>query len=246
MFKEHGINILKEKIISGEKLIGVSLIPHNAFNYIDEIVSLKKYNFVAIDSQHQPLNEEKLSKFCLKSNDLGLPVLLRIKHRNEIFLSGNYLDLGVSMIEVPQVEDISEVINANLYMKYPSIGKRSWGGDTRVCINEIPGRLEYSSWWNKKSVFWAQIESIKAVNNANLFAINGADILSWGPNDLAFNLEQNLKDPLKSDDDCINNVLTQLKDSNTKLCVRTYSDYDISKYNSMGVTLFLDETILVA
>ena len=144
------------------------------------------------------------------------------------------------------LDSLSEVINANLYMKYPSIGKRSWGGETRVCINEIPGRLEYSSWWNKKSVFWAQIESIKAVNNANLFAINGADILSWGPNDLAFNLEQNIKDPLKSDDDCINNVLTQLKDSNTKLCVRTYSDYDISKYNSMGVTLFLDETILVA
>ena len=163
--------------------------------------------------------KKNCQNFVLKSNNLGFPVLLRIKHRNEIFLTGNYLDLGVSMIEVPQVENISEVINANLYMKYPSIGKRSWGGETRVSINEIPGRLDYSFWWNKRSVFWAQIESIKAVNNAKLFAVNGADILSWGPNDLAFNLEQNLKDPLKSNDDCINNVLAQLKDSKHKtLC----------------------------
>ena len=50
---------------------------------------------------------------------------------------------------------------------------------------------------------------------------------------------------LKNDDDCVNNVLNQLSNSKTKLCMRTYGEKDITKYKSMGVSVFLDETILV-
>ena len=237
---------LKQRVNNGDIILGVSAPINASKSDLENILSKDAYDFIGTDSQHSAFNEERLVEFCGIAAELEVPVQFRIKHTRESYLIGNLLDLGPIGVEVPQTETEETARESVDYFYYPQQGKRSWGGETRVCINQIPGRLEYSSWWNEKSVLWAQIESIKAVNNANLFAINGADILSWGPNDLAFNLEQNLKDPLKSDDDCINNVLTQLKDSNTKLCVRTYSDYDISKYNSMGITLFLDETILVA
>ena len=242
---EHGIFNLKERIQSGETIIGVSLPPENAVTYLDEISREKYYNFVAIDSQHRPINEEKLVDFCNKSNFLGIPVQLRIKHRKEYFLIGNILDLGVSLIEVPQVENISNVKNSSSEMNYPNQGRRSWGGNSRVCIEKFSDKFEYRNWWNQKSILWAQLESINAINNALNYAENGANIVSWGPNDLAFNIESNPYNSLKNDDDCVNNVLNQLSNSKTKLCMRTYGEKDITKYKSMGVSVFLDETILV-
>ncbi len=41
---EHGIFNLKERIQSGETIIGVSLPPENAVTYLDEISREKYYN----------------------------------------------------------------------------------------------------------------------------------------------------------------------------------------------------------
>jgi 2-keto-3-deoxy-L-rhamnonate aldolase RhmA len=91
-----------------------------------------------------------------------------------------------------------------------------------------------------------QLESISAVVQAKDFAEAGADVLSWGPNDLAFNREANPDHFLKTDDDCINHVLQELKGTKTKLCLRTYGDEQLARYEQMGATMFLDETAIAS
>jgi 2-keto-3-deoxy-L-rhamnonate aldolase RhmA len=89
-----------------------------------------------------------------------------------------------------------------------------------------------------------QIESLSAIMRAREMAELGADVLSWGPNDLTFNRESHPDHPLKTDDDCIKQVITSLQGTETTLCLRTYGEEQIAKYSEFGATMFLDESNL--
>jgi 2-keto-3-deoxy-L-rhamnonate aldolase RhmA len=237
----HGIETLKARIQSGEKIVGASIRMWATKADIDQTMSQRNYDFLAVDAQHSPFNEENLANVCDTANEMGIPIQLRIKHTQFTYLIGNMLDLGPSMIEVPQVEDMDTVHDAVANFNYPQKGRRSWAPSRSPQSTEYPQRLEYAEWWNAHGVIWMQLESIKAVTQSKEMAAAGADVLSWGPNDLAFNREANPDHFLKTDDDCINHVLKELKGTQTTLCLRTYSDEQLARYEQMGATMFLDE-----
>ena len=118
---------LKQRMKSGEILIGVSVPINASLNQMESIISKDEYAFVSTDSQHNAFNEETLVDFCQHASKLGIPVQFRIKHTRETYLIGNILDLGPLGIEVPQVEDIETVKEAVNYFYYPQKGIRSVG-----------------------------------------------------------------------------------------------------------------------
>ncbi len=237
----HSIESLKSRIQSGEKIVGASIRMWATKADIEQTLEIRDYDFLAADAQHSPFNEENLANICEIGNEMGIPIQLRIKHTQFTYLIGNMLDLGPSMIEVPQVEDMSTVNDGVANFYYPQKGKRSWGPSRSPQTAKYPQRLEYADWWNAHGVIWMQLESIKGIVQAKDMARGGADVLSWGPNDLAFNREANTDHFLKTDDDCINHVLQELKGTQTTLCLRTYSDDQLARYEKMGATMFLDE-----
>ncbi|SVE03047.1 uncharacterized protein METZ01_LOCUS455901, partial [marine metagenome] len=131
-------NTLKQRIRSGEILVGVAVPLDATLNQIEEIISKDDYAFVSTDSQHAAFNEETLVNFCQHAKRLDIPTQFRIKHTRQTFLIGNILDLGPLSIEVPQVEDIDTVKEAVNYFYYPQVGLRSWGGSERYGIRENP------------------------------------------------------------------------------------------------------------
>ena len=60
---------------------------------LTNLIESNIYDFVLIDGQHAPLNEDSISNFCYIANELNIHVQFRIKHTNLAFLSGNYIDL---------------------------------------------------------------------------------------------------------------------------------------------------------
>ena len=242
----HGIETLKTRIQSGEKIVGASIRMWSTKQQVEQTLLIRDYDYLAVDAQHSPFSEENLANICEIGNEFGIPVQLRIKHTQFTFTIGNMLDLGPSMIEVPQVEELSTVNDAVANFNYPQKGRRSWGPSRSPQTDEHPQRLEYANWWNSHGVLWMQLESISAVVQAKDFAEAGADVLSWGPNDLAFNREANPDHFLKTDDDCINHVLQELKGTKTKLCLRTYGDEQLARDEQMGATMFLDETAIAS
>ncbi|MDA0232535.1 MAG: aldolase/citrate lyase family protein [Chloroflexi bacterium] len=237
----HGLETLRERIRSGEKIAGCSVRMWATRSDIDEALALGDYSYIAVDAQHSPFSEHALVNVCGTANGMGIPVQLRIKHTRHTYLIGNMLDLGPSMIEVPQTEELETVREAVDNFNYPLKGRRSWGPSGGVAADERPDRLEYAKWWNDHGLLWVQLETILGVTRAAQMAALGADVLSWGPNDLAFDRERFPAHPLKTDDDCIEHVLTQLDGTGTKLCLRTYSQEQMDRYSEMGVTMFLDE-----
>lgn len=242
----HGIETLKSRIQKSETIVGASIRMWASKADIDQTLSLRNYDFLAVDAQHSPFNEEKLVNVCEIANGLGIPIQVRIKHTQFTFTIGNMLDLGPSMIEVPQVEDLSTVRDAVDNFHYPQKGRRSWGPSRSPQIAFYPDRLEYAEWWNSHGILWMQLESVAAVVQARDMADAGAHVLSWGPNDLAFDREAHPDHFLKTDDDCIQHVLEALNETQTALCLRTYSQQQLDRYAQMGATMFLDESNLFA
>jgi len=233
-------NNLKQKMRSGEILVGVSVPLNATLNQIEEIISKDDYAFVNTDSQHFAFNEETLVNFCQYAKKLDIPTQFRIKHTREAYLIGNILDLGPLAIEVPQVENIDTVNEAVNYFYYPQKGLRSWGGVERYGIEKISERLAYSDWWNRTGILCLQMESLRAVTSVKQLSIEGVDCLTWGPNDLMYDIEAHPKHPLQTVDDCVRHALEQLEGTETKISFRSYDWKLREKYIDMGVTILME------
>ena len=231
---------LKQRIRRGEIIIGVSAPLDSSRGQLEEILSKDTYDFISLDSQHSPYNEEKLVTFCSNAEDLGMPVQFRIKNTHNAYLIGNILDLGPMAIEVPLVEDESIVEEALDAFYYPQVGRRSWGGAARHGIRGREDRLEYANWWNNNGILCLQMESLAAVTDALQLAKPGVDCLTWGPADLSFDLEAHPEHPFQTVDDCVVHVLKQLEGTEVKVSFRSGTHDQRDKYIEMGVTVLME------
>ena len=91
---------LKKRMRCGETLLGVSVPMTTDRDGLLSIVERGPYDFVAIDIQHAPYDENLLVSFCQTAAEVGIHAQFRIKHTRFTYLIGNYLDLGPSGIRV--------------------------------------------------------------------------------------------------------------------------------------------------
>ena len=231
----------KQRIRAGEIITGVGASIDFTRTQLEDLLSKGSYDYVYIDGQHTPLDEQKLAAFCAMAEALDMPVHFRIPHTRHTYLIGRYLDLGPTGILVPEVSRVEEVEEAIAYFYYPQVGRRSWGGETRVGLrarNGTVSRLEYADWWNRTGVLGIQIESVEAVVRAGQLARAGVDLLSFGPNDLMFSIEAHPTFPFRTVDACIQHVAEQVQGTTTRLSVGAAAPGSREKYLEMGVTMF--------
>ena len=115
---------LKQRIKRGETAIGVSVPLDATRSQMEDILAKDSYDFITLDSQHSPYNEEKLAAYCVLAEDLGMPVQFRIKNTRNAYLIGNILDLGPAAIEVPLVEDeaiVDEAVKTSTIPRLASV-----------------------------------------------------------------------------------------------------------------------------
>jgi 2-keto-3-deoxy-L-rhamnonate aldolase RhmA len=233
---------LKQKIKDGD--IVVALRPSITISASDFEKALTRgsYDLVYIDGQHTPFSDDQLVAISAIAEEAGLPVQFRIPHTRNTYLIGRYLDMGLSGILVPEVEDPAPAEEAVAYAYYPPFGKRSWGGAARFGQTQNGKRLsqpEYVKFWNEHVIVSVQIESIKAVESAASLAVPGIDYLAWGPNDLGLDLQRHPEYRLRTSDDCTRYVWEQVREKGIKMgmAILTESD-ERQKYIDMGMTMF--------
>ena len=234
---------LKKRIHAGERIVGVNMPSSTAKERFEEILAQGPYDFVNVDSQHSPLNEERLVEFCGMAEEHDVHVQFRIKHTRHAYMIGNYLDLGPSGVEVPQTELEATVEEALEAFYYPPEGRRSYGGAARRGAKSLPDPVEYAEWWNRAGVLWMQIESVEAVTRARALAKSGVDCLSFGPTDLMFSLKEYPHHSFETMDDCVAYVVKALEGTNVAVCVRSYTPDLRQKYTDMGVTVLLESPV---
>lgn len=239
---EHAIG-LKHKYRSGTQILGVSMPPDTSEERFKAILDQDDYDYVSVDSQHTPFNEERLAVFCDMAATHDVFVQFRIKHTQNAYLIGNYLDLGPCGVEVPQTETdetAEEAVNA---FYYPPDGIRSYGGRHR---RGTAGKNtdEYGAWWNSFGILWLQMESVEAITRGHLLARAGVDALSIGPADLTVNIQSHPNHWLKNVDDCIAYLCNSLQGTGVAVCHRNYKPELRAKYYDMGVQVLLESPLI--
>ena len=236
---------LRQRIRDGEVLVALRGSLDTTKSQLSDIWATDHYDYIWIDGQHTAFSEESLVAYCTAAEELGIDVQVRIPHTRHAYLVGRYLDLGCSAVLVPEVMEEETVDDALAYAYYPQVGRRSWGGEARRGVRGVAkgmDRLQYAAWWNDYVTLSIQVESVEAVTNIKKLAKPGVTVVTFGPNDLSFNMEGHEGYPLKSVDECMRNVAAQLDGTGIRLAMGTGTKPDErEKYLEIGITLFQED-----
>ncbi len=207
---------LKEKQLAGEKIIQSRISMASTIEEVHQTIADTGCDVIYIDSQHGPYTEWDISRISKAAEEKGVPVLLRIKHTRHAYRLGNYCDLGVLAIKVPEVETeeiVDEAINS---FYFPPVGRRSWGGWVGYGVEARKDRREYAKWWNENGILGFKVESLKAVLNIRSLVKPGITYIDFGPEDLMFDIETHDHPLLKSVDDCREFMKKELEGVNVR------------------------------
>ena len=237
-----GSRTLRQRMGEGEVLVALRGSLTTSRDELADIWSRGSYDYIWIDSQHTPFSDQQLVDYCRAAEELDIDVQLRIPHTRQAHMVGRYLDMGPSAVLVPEIMEPRTVDDAIAFAYYGPIGRRSWGGANRRGLRPGMDRLAYAAWWNEYVVLGIQAESVEAVSNIRKLAKPGVSVVTFGPNDLRFSLEDHPEYPLRTVEDCMRNVAAQLDGSGIRLAMGTATrPEERDEYLQMGVTLFQAE-----
>lgn len=233
---------LRQRMKEGEVLVAMRGSLTTTKDELADMWSTGDYDYIWIDAQHTPYSDQALVDYCKAAEELDIDVQLRIPHTYQAHMVGRFLDFGPTAVLVPEVMEPETVDDAIAFAYYGPIGRRSWGGGNRRGFKQGMDRLEYAAWWNDYVVLGIQVESVEAVSNIRKLAKPGVRVVTFGPNDLRFSLDDHPDYPLRTVEDCMRNVAAQLQGTDIRIAMGTATKpEERDEYLEMGVTLFQAE-----
>jgi len=178
-------NKVKAKIGTGEKAFGC------AFSFpclqIVEMVGLLGFDFIWMDGEHGTFTLKDIEEMCMMADRMGMTPLARVPNTHPSTIL-RFLDRGVMGILGPHIitkADVEALVSA---CKFAPQGTRSFAGQ-RVTDYRIPEDMDLPTLMkeaNEQVMVSALIEDAQALENLPaILSVEGLDVLSFGPNDLA-------------------------------------------------------------
>ena len=138
---------LKKKFLNQKKLLGgwVSFSQPS----IIEILSYVGFDFLAIDMEHSPISLSDSQNIIRISQSFKTPCLPRpVSHSNDWIKP--ILDFGADGLFITTLENHEQLYNIEQLIKYPPIGKRSYGVN-RAQFYGFENQ-DYFNSWNESSI----------------------------------------------------------------------------------------------
>ena len=175
---------LKNKLRNRERLFaGWVSYSHPS---ITETFARAGFDFIAIDMEHSTITLPEAQRIIAASQSEGVPCLPRpVSHSNDWvkpLIESGADGMLIQMVNKP--EEVQSLIND---IKYPPLGKRSYGVNRAQAYG-----FDFDTYinnWNKESIFMIQVESIEAVENIeSLVDFEEVDAVMIGPLDISGSL----------------------------------------------------------
>lgn len=153
---------------------------------ITEIFSNMNVDFIAIDMEHSTISIEQSQRIIAASQSYSVPCLPRpVSQSNDYFKP--ILDSGADGLIISTVESTLQVENIIANIKFPEIGKRTYG--VNRAHNYGFDTLKYYQEWNNSSSIILQIETKEGLENLeDLLKYEQVDAVMVGPYDLSGSL----------------------------------------------------------
>ena len=187
-------NPLIKKMASGQVVLGLGL------NFpVAGIVELigAGWDWLWIDGQHGQ-HDYRTMLSCTRAADLqGLAPVVRVPG-HEYGTIGLAMDMRPAGIMVPMVDDVDQARQVVEAVRFPPLGKRSYGGRR---VYDVDGFAYYKT-ANEDVLLVAQIETPEAVQNAEaIAAVEGVDVLFFGGDAMKMRMGIPMNTPVTESDE---------------------------------------------
>lgn len=225
---------LRERLLSGELLVGTSLNMGSAL--AAEICGLAGFDWVFIDLEHGSATEADLLAQLQALSHTGAAPLVRVE-ANERPRFAKALDFGAEGVIVPRVNTAEEARRAVASLRYAPEGERGVATMNRAAGFGARGR-EMVETFNQRGVGVVQIESGQAVANvAEIAAVEGVDCLFVGPTDLTHSLGIFLQMDHPKYGAALEAVRQAAADAGKPTGVLVRTVQEVERYRALGFTL---------
>ena len=175
----------KMQLKAGRPKMGLFLNAHSPT--VAEQLAHSGYDWLLIDTQHGPMDSERLSAMICAVASGGAKSLVRVAGYDDRKGIQQALDLGADGILVPYINTADEARAAVSCARYPTAGTRSVYFPQRS--TNKGGLLGYVGNANKNVVVALQVETASCIQNMQQIAsVPGVDILFLGQNDLCMSM----------------------------------------------------------
>lgn len=149
-----------------------------------EVLALAGLDFVIIDLEHAPLSIRDAATMITLADARGMSPFVRVSDTSPAAV-GRILDAGAAGLLVPHVdtgEEAAAIVDA---MRFPPVGHRGSGRNSRSGAWGATGRDAYLE-RGAAALCIPQIESLAAVDNVeDILAVGGVDAVFLGAGDLS-------------------------------------------------------------
>jgi 4-hydroxy-2-oxoheptanedioate aldolase len=175
----------KKELRAGSPKMGLFVNSHSPT--VAEQLAHSGYDWLLVDTQHGPMNYEKLSAMLSGVSSGGAKSMVRVGGYDDRPGIQQALDLGADGVLVPYINTAAEARQAVSCTKYPTAGTRSVYFPQRS-MNKA-GLLGYAGNFNNNGIVALQVETASCIENiVEIASVPGVDILFLGQNDLCMSM----------------------------------------------------------
>jgi 4-hydroxy-2-oxoheptanedioate aldolase len=175
----------KDQLRSGAPKFGLFVNTHSPT--VAEQLAHSGYDWLLVDTQHGPMDHERLSAMLCAISSGGAKSMVRVSGYDDRAGIQQALDLGADGVLVPYINTAEEARQAVSCARYPTAGTRSVYFPQRS--TNKAGLLGYVGNANKNIMVALQVETASCIENiAEIAAVDGVDILFLGQNDLCMSM----------------------------------------------------------
>src|SRR5215475_6941576 len=175
----------KKQLQEGMPKMGLFINSHSPT--VVEQLAHTGYDWLLVDTQHGPMDHEKLSTMLCAIGSGGAASLVRVAGYHDRGGIQQALDLGADGVLVPYINTAEEARQAVSCARYPTAGTRSVYFPQRSMNKD--GLLGYAGAANDNVIVALQVETASCIQNIDeIAAVPGVDILFLGQNDLCMSM----------------------------------------------------------
>lgn len=150
-----------------------------------EILGHSGLDFIIIDGEHAPCDQNNLENLIRAADYVNLPVIVRVPFADDVNIL-KALDIGAAGVQLPGIETVAQAEDIVKASKYAPVGRRGLSFAQRSACYGILDKQEYMKDSNAHVVNVVHIENrIMAEQAEALCQIEDIDVLFIGPMDLS-------------------------------------------------------------
>jgi 4-hydroxy-2-oxoheptanedioate aldolase len=226
-------NKLKQILASKKAAIGTWIAITDMYSV--ELIAGLGFDWLLIDMEHIPISKETLRAIlvAIKGSD-STPIVRVAGATVENIQSA--LDLGAQGIMAPMINSAADAEHAVRCCRYPPQGRRGFGPIR--ASGYLKHAEQYRSEANNETLFFAQIETPEAVENAAaILATPGVDGIYIGNADLANFMNHDAKAGSANVQHVVDDLIKIAVHAAMPIGLPTWSSVEFNRYAELGATL---------